>query len=783
MQLSDMDQLVPVKESKVDFSKVFHKVKSNWLYCLIGAVLMVALAGFYLYMANPTYRAVATVLIKDNNGQTPSSQNSGIASLQSLGLFPGASNVDNEREIIVSYPLILQVVKDLQLYLSFSSLNNFRSEPLYKERLPFRVDVSGYTTDHLKTDQMSYEITLKGNAGFTIASDSRVWPGKWGETVHLPFGIVKLYKDALTSSWDSARPVKLEISNIEAVADAYQSNLNAEVSSKQTSIIDLSLKTKIPQEGVDIMNRLIDVYQLSNIEDNNRITDSTIKFINNRLLLVGTELDSIEANIQHFKQSNDLADLPTQSQALITNAGSFAKDLAAQQVQLSITNSLIDYMETNKGNDRVVPTSLTINDASVSSLIDNYNKLLLQKERMLLSATNNHPVVQNLDNQIKGLKGDMLSGLNSIKHSLEAGIHRMEQNEAAVNYKIRQVPAKERTFTEFSRQQSIKQELFLYLLQKREESLIAKSSTVSNARVIVPGRVTNKPIAPNRKLILSFAFLIGIIIPFVISFFKHLTNVKVSHKEDIGNNTQAPIIAEIHHSAKPSEKGILVTQGSRDPVAEQFRILRTDLNYLLPHAHNKVILITSSMPNEGKSYLALNLSAMIAFSGKKVVILELDLRKPKLSERQGVDYEKGFSQYAIGQAEVEEIIYPVSEYPNLFIIPSGPIPPNPAELILLDKTKDLFTHLKQHFDYILIDTTPCIVTDARLLSQYADLTLFLVRVGTTYKEQVKQIEKLYGENKFPSLNLVINDVHHKKRGGSYYGYNKYGRNGYGYFGD
>lgn len=779
MQLSNMDQFVPVKESKIDFSKVFHKLRAHWLYCVIFAAVMVSLAIAYLYVANPTYRAMATVLIKDNNGQTTAVPNSGIASLQSLGLFPGASNVDNEREIIGSYPLILEVVENLQLYLNFTSYNHFINEPLYKESLPFTCRVDHFTTRHLTDDQRSYEIMLTGQSGFSIVSDHHEWKGQWGNDILLPFGMVRLEKDQLTDSWDSARMIKMTVSGIAAVADIYQSSINAEVSNKQTSIIDLSLSTKIPEQGMDIMNRLIEVYQLSNIKDNNRITDSTIKFINNRLNLVGAELDSIEGNIQHFKQQNDLADLPTQSQALITNAGANYKDLADQQVQLSITNSLIDYMEANKENDRVVPASLTIFDASVTSLIDNYNRLLMQRERLLLSATKHHPVVLNLDSQIANLKGDMVNSLYSIQHSLEAGIGKMQQNEGALNDKIRRVPAQQRTFVEYSRQQSIKQELFLFLLQKREESLIAKSSTVSSARVIVPGRVATKPIAPNRKLILSFALLAGLMIPFVFSFFRDLVNQKVENKEDIENNTQTPILAEILHNHTASEKGIVVTQSARDASAEQFRILRTELNYLQPGNDHKVILLTSSMPDEGKSYVSLNLSAMMAFSGKKVVVLEFDLRKPKLAERLGIRPDKGFTHYAVQKADLSEIIYPVADYPNLFIIPSGPTPPNPAELIQLDRTKDLFTRLKQEFDYILIDSAPCIVTDARLLSRYTDLTLFLIRVGTTYKEQVKQVQRFYQSGKFPHLHLIVNDINRKKRK-YYYGYDRY-KERYGYF--
>ncbi|SEA33977.1 capsular exopolysaccharide family [Arachidicoccus rhizosphaerae] len=779
MQTTTLDQLVPVKETKFDFTKIFHRIRANWYYCVICAIVMVGLAGIYLYVANPTYKAMATVLIKDNTGQNNSPQSNGISSLQSLGLFPGASNVDNERDILVSYPLIHQVVSDLQLYLNFSTYKDFRSKPLYKKSLPFTTSITGFSTDNLDPSQLSYEFTLNGKSGFTVSSDKHVWKGKWSVPVVLPIGQLTLEKNELTNDWDGSQNIKMDVSSINAVADGFKENINAEISDKQTSIINLSLNTTIPEQGIDIMNGLIHVYQLSNIEDNNRITDSTIEFLNNRLFTVGAELDSIEGNIQHFKQHNELADLPTQSQSLIANAGENAKELAAQQVQLSITNSLIEYMHSQNGNDRVVPASLTINDGSLSAIIDNYNKLLLQKERVLLSATPDHPVVKNLDNQIKGLRSDMLSGLNSIKYSLEAGIGSMQQNEGALNNKIRRVPAQERTFTEYSRQQAIKQELFLFLLQKREESLIAKSSTVSNARIIVPGRVATQPVAPNKKLVLSFAMVLGLIFPFIISFFRNLTNLKVETKEDIANNTQTPVLAEILHNGKPADGAIVVTHSSRDPVAEQFRILRTDLSYLLPSQHQKVILFTSSMPNEGKSYVALNLSAMLAFSGKKVVIIDFDLRKPKLAERLGLNYENGFSQYAIGKATLDDIIYCVDGIPNLSFIPSGAIPPNPAELLITDRTTHLFDQLKQRFDYILIDSAPCIVTDARLLSRYADLTLFLVRLGTTYKELLKQIQEFYQQEKFPNLNLVINDLN-RKRGKYYNGYQNYGAD-YGYF--
>jgi len=759
-------------EALIDVPKLVRRIKANWLYCILCAILTVSAAFLYLYVTNPTYEVMARILIQDNDKNMGGAQGSGLASMQDLGLLSGPNNVNNELGIVKSYSLIREVVSDLQLYLHFAVRDKLKNISLYKERLPFRVHIRHFHTDHLSGEQLKFEITLKGKDGFRIRSSDHIWDGKWNDSLDLPFGKVVLYADSLTGFWDIHRKIDMSVKSVDATADAFQKGIDVEIPDKQANILELSLRTSMPDQGKDVLDKLIEVYQKANVEDNNRIADSTMQFIDERLVSVSDELNTVEGNIQEFKQKNDLADLSAQAQALIANAGVNAQDIAARKVQLSVINDLLDYMNAHKDNPRIVPASLMVDDASISSAIDKYNTLLLQRERLLLSSTQGNPIVQNIDEQLGNLRDDMVSGLKSLQRSFQAALAEMGRNSGALDNMIRQVPAKERTFLEFSRQQSIKQELYLFLLQKREECAISKSSTVSNARVIDYGRVLTPPVAPNKRNILGLSFLVGIILPFLVSIFRNILNTRIRSMEDLEKATQVPVLAEIIHNADTDGEGILVTKSSRNLLTEQFRILRTDLNFLLPDTKKKVILVTSSMPGEGKTFVSLNLGAMMALSGKKVIILELDLRKPKLSQRLGLKGERGFTHYAIGQADLQEVIYPVNDYSHLFILPSGPVPPNPAELILLDKTAQMFSELRNQFDYIIIDTTPNMVADSRLISAHADVTLYLVRMGYTYKEQINSINRLYSENKMPRLNLVINDVRIER--GGYYGY------GYGY---
>lgn len=760
----------------LDIRKIVMKALALWPWMLFCALITVSVAAAYLYFAQPVYKVNASVLIKDEDKKLGGG--SEMEMLQNIGLMGGASNVDNELEIIKSYTLMFQVVKALDLNVGYYRRTRFKDVPVYGADVPFDVNTISTNEDTLKEGAMSYKVSFGKNGNYVLEDeDKHLYKGRSNDTLQLPAGkIVLTGKGTPNEIGDNEYVFKL--SNKDQVTTTYMKNLTSEIPNKQVSVINLSLESGLPSKGQDVVNKLIEIYMKANVDDNNRIADSTVAFIDVRLLTIGEELTNIEKDIQVFKQRNELADISEQARVLIGNTGEYAKNLAQQEVQLSVIESLEAHLKASADNPRIVPASLMLENASLTALTTQYNGLLMERQRLMLSSTDDNPRVKNLDAQLLNLRGDLVNNLASIRNSMQVVVNELRRKSGNMESQIRAVPAQEREFLDYSRQQAIKQELYLFLLQKREEAAISKSSTIANARVIDSAKADTWPFKPKKMLILAAGALLGILIPFGFVYGKEMLNTRISNKEDIEKGTQVPIIAEIGHN-EGGNGGIVVTRASRSPVSEQFRMLRTNLQYLFTKADDKVVMLTSSMPGEGKSFVSSNLAAILALSGKKVALLELDLRKPRISAAMDIKGNPGFSAYAIGQASLEDILVPVKAYPGLWVMPSGPIPPNPAELLLLDRTKEMFADLREAFDYIIVDTTPNLVTDAQLLSRYADATLYLVRVGVTFKDQLKLPDALSKEKRMPKVNLVVNDVNYKKYGG-YYGYGGYGY-GYGYY--
>lgn len=761
----------------IDLKKLVYKMLSIWPWAILSIALCIGGAFAYLYMVRPKYNVNATILIRDGDKKMG---NADMNMLQNIGLLSGASSVDNELQILKSYSLMSKVVSDMRLFVSFYTNEGFKGlkkTPLYGASLPFVAHFTGLR-DSLLEETQEYQLTFDGHGGITIAQEEKTWRGHMDEMIELPVGMVVFRAADATGPGHALHGTfGMMVRSPEAVTFDLMEALKAEIPNKQVSAIHLTMATDLPAKGVDVLNRFIEVYIRANIDDNNRIADSTSAFIDVRLMTIGEELAGIEQDIQNFMQKNELANIAEQSRALIDNTSEYAKNLAQQEVQLNVVEALEGYLKNNLNNPRIVPTSLMVQNPALTATIDKYNNLLLQRERLLLSSTEDNPMVKNLDAQLTGLRGDLVANLRSVRNSMEVAVNALRRKSGHLESQMKQVPAKQREFLDYSRQQSIKQELYLFLLQKREEAAISKSSTIANARIIDPAKADRRPFSPRKSVLLPIGLLCGLLLPFAFVYVRALFNTKVNSREDIESHTDVPIIVEVGH--EQGKQGVVVARASRSPVAEQFRVLRTNLQYLLTNSNEQVIMVTSSMPGEGKTFVSANLAAILAFSGKRVALLEMDLRKPKISPIFGLSGRKGFSHYAIGQASLDEILVRVPEYESLYVMPSGPVPPNPAELLMMDKTKDMFRELRERFDYVIIDTTPNIVTDAQVLAGQADATLYLVRVGVTYKSQLRQSQDLMRAKKMPKINLVVNDVNYKKYGG-YYGSGHYGN--YDYYG-
>jgi len=750
-----------------DLRKLLDKVMSHWYWFFLCIVAGIALSWLYLRYATPDYKVNAKILIQDDQkgGDSPEKD-----VLQQLQIFNSKSNVDNEMEIIKSRSLMERTVKDLQLNVSYWLEGRLKTAEQFR-KLPFAVQWSNLI-DSLPDAE--YMVRPVSDTKVHISAEGVVDRDiSWNDTLHLPEGIMKVVREPNNPLIKQNYIVR--VVSVDKAVTVYRNKLAVNIPNKQVSTIDLTMTSTIPEKGEIILNELINAYMQLSVDAKNRIADSTIAFVDNRLSLVSRELSGVEKDIQTFKQNNQLADLGEQAKLLIASTGDFSRQLTEQQVKLSVVESLEKYINDEANNKRIVPSSLVLEDPNFVSIIGKYNGLELERERLLMSNTPSNPVVKNIDEQLVSLRGDLKSNLSSFKTGIQTSIAQLQQRSGAIDKKIQQVPAKERVFLDYSRQQAVKQELYLFLLKKREESAISKSSNLAGARIIDLAKSEAFPYMPKRALIYLLGMILGVILPSVGLYLRDVLSRRVVNKLDITENTPAPILAEVGHT--DAKAAVIISKDSVTPVAEQFRALRTNLQFVLREPKEKVILLTSSMSGEGKTFIATNLAAVLSLSGKKVLLMEMDLRKPKVSEKLGLDNRTGFSTWAIGKTPLSELVRPSGINDNCWLISSGPIPPNPAELLLTESTKELFAHLRAHFDYIVIDAPPVgLVTDAQLLGTFADATLYLVRQGYTFKQQLQISKELFIFHKMPKMNLIINDV----KAGQGYGYSYSYGYGYGY---
>jgi capsular exopolysaccharide synthesis family protein len=754
-------------DNSIKTEKLLSTILAYWPVLAVCVVVTMLAAYIYLRYTTPRYMSYAKVLIKDE--KKSGSMGEGQL-LQELGLQTTAANIENEVEIFKSRTLMKKVVDELQLNIHYYAPGRIKTSEYYYTDLPFRF-VPLFDNGNVPL-RYKYQIKINGDKGFTITDKKNSWSGAWGDTVNLPIGpvVIKDRRKLANPSYE------LDECSIEIKATEYQAiktlrQLDVDPVNK-ASILQLSVSDVLPERGEDILNELIEAYLQANIDDRNKTLDATVEFIDERLKGVTYELSGIEKNIEQFKSSRKLTDLSEQSKMLLNYTSEYARQLTDKEVKLSVVESLEQYLNDERNRERIVPSSLLVEDDAAMNAMKSYNDLQLKRAALLMTSTEDNPFVVNLDKQLENIREDMIRSLAAMKQAIQVSIKELESRAGFVDAQIRQVPEEERIYLEYSRQQNIKQELYLFLLKKREESAISKSSTVANARIVDPAKSDTVPYSPKPMRIYLAAFALGLILPGLWIFIKEVFNVKISGKEDIRNLTAMGIIAEIGHSDTGDE--IVVSKESKTVVAEQFRALRTNMQFLLAGEDEKVILLTSSMSGEGKSFVALNLAVTLALSGERVALLELDLRKPKISEALDLKNSKGFTQYIIGQAELSEIIQPAGVASSLYVVPSGAVPPNPSELLSSKKLNDLFNTLKKEYDYIVVDSAPVgLVTDAQLLSKYSDTVLYVCRMNYTFKEQLRNADELMRTGKMQKMNLVVNDM--KAKGGVYgYGYGSYG---------
>lgn len=775
--LNENNNSTPLQdEESINIREILAKYLYHWPVFVLGLLICLTSTFLYLRYTPLTYQAKSVLLIKDEKkgGGKP-----GGDLLNELDIFGTSKVVDNEIEILKSKTLMRRVVSRLNLMIDYTVEGRIIESDIYAVK-PVNIGVAELdSTYYGKTLELSFP-----NSNTYLleeATTGKRVKGLLDSLQRTAFGIFKVAKNDNFVKWQQKNAntqIFLTLHDPQVIADAYIRNLTVALASKQSSVLNLSLETNVAQKGKEILNTLVQVYNEAGLADKNRTTQSTMDFIDVRSKLISGELTEVEKDVESFKSDRGITTMSNDATLFLDNVKANDARLSEINLQLSVINDIKRYVNSSSSKENL-PSTLGINDPVLLQQITKLSELQLQRDEALARTGENNPRLDPLNSQIKTTREGILSSVDNLYQSVNNTKRTLQGNENAIQSNIRKMPGQERQLMSIERQKNTKESIYLYLLQKKEEAALSYASAVADSRIVDPAFSTGLPIKPKKEIILLTAFLLGILLPIGYVYSKELLNNKVDSTNDINKLSHVPVLGEVLF--EEGTEAIVVQANSRKAIAEQFRAIRTNMAFLHGKGtpgQGKVTLFTSSMSGEGKSFVASNIAAAHAIAGKKTILLELDLRKPKVSKYLNLNNRTGLSNYLIGKATIADIIQPTQVDPNFYVIGSGPIPPNPSELLIQAEMEELLTYLRANFDEIVIDTPPIgLVTDAQILARLADATIYLVRHGVTFKQQISNLEDLYQQHKFPKLNVILNGI---KLGGSYgYGYGY----GYGYYSD
>jgi tyrosine-protein kinase Etk/Wzc len=760
----------------VDVKFLVAKVLGNWYWYIISVAIFLLIGVIVFYYVSPYYTVETRVLVNGYNSQgrqITGTDETTLLSELSMSSYP--NSVTNELEILHSRTLVEQTMRDLQLNVQYWGQGDIRYEEIYKAS-PYFIQILSLN-DRKIIDAIEYDVRVVGDkVKFEDEDTDSSFTASFGDTLHFWYGSWVLQRNPNVVERNPDHTLGLVINSYHATLYGLMDDIEAITTNEYVNIVDLTITSTTPEKWEDMFRHLLNLYVRADIDNHNKIADSTIAFINNRLISVSEDLTNIDRNIESFKKQNHLTDLSDDSKQLLQQSTSVSQQLADKDVQLKVVSDLEKYLTDADNSTRVMPTTAPIQDAAFVQTLDKYNSLQLQRQSLLQNSTEQNPNIKSIDIQLVQLRGDLLSMMRTFKKGVATAQSDLASRNSQVMGSIQQVPTQERVYIDYTRKQNVMQGLYLYLLQTREQTEVSKSNNVGPIRVIDEPQRAPLPLFPTWVIIIPAAIFLGLLVPSVTIFMRELLNTRVITTHDITNATNMPVVADINHSK--SNDPVVVTKDSRNQVSEEFRTLRTNLHFLMPDASEKTILVTSSMGGEGKSFVAINLASTIALSGKKVLLMELDLRKPHIYSELNIDNSEGFSNYIISDIKARDIIKPSNIHPNCYFIGPGILPPNPAELLAHDRVKQLFDEVKPEFDYIIIDCAPIgIVTDSLLLRRYIDTVLYVVRQRFTYKKQINLIQGLANDRKFKNINIVFNDIKNIPGYGYGYGYS-YNHGGY-----
>lgn len=761
----------------ITIKEFWYQCLNKWMWFVVSVALCLILAVGYLWKTPKEYNRSATIMIKPDNKRNSGSFTNQLQNMGDMNLFGTISDVQNEILCIQSTDIMLETVKRMHLDYTYSS-NKFIAEKgiLYGDKLPVDIDAE----DIQPEQQFSMTLNIKNKEIFI--TDLQTWIDKTeindikkyvcmpDSAVKTPIGTIRVHpkQDNLAD-----QIIYITRCGYHSSVNILQAKLSFSLANKQAAVINMSCKDYVPARAEDILNTIITVYNESWVKDKNLLAISTSDFINERIKVIESELGTVDKDISSFKSSNNMADAGITAAQDIAQTISSENSIRQYTSELYMVRYIRNYM--TQSEDRLLPTGLGLSSISLNSQIDDYNSQLLKRDNIARHSSDTSPLVIELNNELAAMHAAVLSGLDNEKVRLEQLIQAEQRNQNKYAGRISQAPTLERELRSIERQQEVKEELYLYLLQKCEENELTQAFAAYNTRIVATPYGGLAPVAPKTSSILMLALLVGLFLPLNIIYLKAVLNTVVRGRKDM-ENLVTPFVGEIpklrsKRASKGKEEGLAVKANSRTIINEAFRVVRSNLELMLDNGQKKVIMVTSFNPGSGKTFISSNLAATMAIKGKRTVVIDLDMRHASLSNYVNKP-KQGLSNYLAGVIDS----CPVIEYPeqkDLYIIPAGRIPPNPTELLFSDRMKVLIEKLKADYDLVFLDCPPVeMLADTSIVSQYADKTIFVIRAGILERDMLPVIDRYYEEHKLPNMAVLLNGT---EKFNGYYGYH------YGYY--
>lgn len=741
-----------------------------YLPWVIASTLLFLLLAYLKLRYQPNiYSVNATLMVKD-----PVIMGKSQDRMEDMIFANPNKNINDEMQVIRSRNMSRRVVRSLGLEVQYYNQGSVRITLLKASESPFTIRILSLKDS---SASMRIPVTYLNDREFRIGDE----PAKllFGQPFETPGGRFMLVRTGVQIEGFARNEFIIEYIDTESRADQLLAGMYAIQSGESNNIMQLTYESENPRLGAEILNQWMKEYQQAGLDEKKLAAENTLAFINQQLESANDELGSVERNIMGIRQRNKIFNPSIQSEQIITAINDTEKEITKLGVQQKIVDNLISYVGDTRNPYRQVGTVLGIEEPTLATQVMEFNALQVQRETLLKTTTRSNPMLVSIEAAIEKLRTDIVQNLRNIRQGISLTTRSLSNKNQEISREVYMLPSKEKEILDVSRRQKILEQLYSFLLEKKLETSIVSASTISNAKVIEHARPYGLLVSPNRKATYIISLILGLGLPLLVIFLLEYLNDRVRGRFDVNRVTQVPIIGEVSHSDEGST--LVVSRTSRRFIAEQFRIIRTNIKYVIPSDEKAVFLVTSSTSGEGKSFISTNLGAVMALAGRKTAILEFDIRKPKILSGIGLPKSVGLTNYLIGNAKLEDLPVPVPNVDNLFVVPCGPIPPNPSELILDERLNTFFSGLKEAFDILIIDTAPVgLVGDAMVLGKHADATFYVVRHNYTFKKQLVMLDDIYVNKRLPKMSLVLNDIDIQAGYGGYYGYGGYGYSGYGY---